>query len=483
MLTPYSALVANRTHDDPYCELAKEKKASYHLLTERHMQAMWLEQKYFKSLIINNLSVEVISPGIWNSESGPDFLKAHLKVGNEEWRGDIELHLSQESWYQHGHHTDPHYNQVMLHICYWPAAKEQLTLTSENKPVPVVHMQPALTIPESRILKLIDLDLYPYQHFAGSGKCSHLLFNRLSPEQSQQLLRSAAAWRLKTKLEQLTAKIPNDALRLIGGISMVLGYKHNAESFLRLFEKVLQQRLENEFSLLAYALGISGFFSPHFQDKWKTSPFYQQLVKQYHMLNSPCPHIFLKLDKTRPANHPARRLAVLVKMIRDPQIWTLESTLIFLWQSQWNHKQSKDWNNLKQLCMEIIPSYTDEYWDRHYTFEDHDQQKPITLVGEDLKQEILINVGLPLLYANIEKRNNEAEKQAFVQFYSSIPATKTNKSRYLGYRFFGNYNQQVKLTKADLQQGAYQIHRDFCIHFEASCQGCPFVERYAKAFG
>lgn len=476
MLSPYAALVAEPPAYPSYCETVTENSATYHILTERHLQAMWLEQKYFKSLSMNGRQIEVLSPGIWNSEAGPDFLKAHLKIGTEEWRGDIELHLSQEGWYHHGHHTDPNYAQVVLHVCYWPSKKEHLTLTSAGKPVPVAFMKPALTIPESRILKLIDLDLYPYQHFAGSGKCSQLLFNRLSQKESEQLLRSAAIWRLKEKKERLDEKLSVLPVSLMGGVAMVLGYKHNAEAFLTIFEKLLQQDIKGEPSLLAYALGISGFFTPHFQEKWRSSAYYQQLFQHYQALGAPSPAVCLRLDKIRPANHPVRRLAALVKMICDPAMLTLEATLLSLWSFHWNNKTRKNWQAFKTAYADLIPSYPDEYWERHYTFENYDQLKCISLVGDDFKQEMLINIFLPFLYADIERRNNETEKQAFIQFYHSISATKTNKSHYLGYRFFGN--QQIKLAKADLQQGAYQIHRDFCIHFEASCQGCPFVDRY-----
>lgn len=476
MLSPYASLVSDKLSCYSYCDKATENQTAYHILTERHLQAMWLEQKYFKSLTLNGMQVEVLSPGIWNSEAGPDFLKAHLKIGTEEWRGDIELHLSQEGWYHHGHHTDPNYKQVVLHICYWPTKKEHLTLTCDGKPIPVAFMQPALTIPESRIIKLIDLDLYPYQHFAGTGKCSRLLFNDLSQAESARLLRSAAAWRLKEKKDRLDEKISFQPLSFPGGMAMALGYKHNAEAFLIIFEKLLEQQLTDELSLLAYALGISGFFSPHFQKKWDSSAYYQELFQCYQTLGSPTQLVFLKLDSIRPANHPVRRLAALVKMLCDRATYTLENTLNFLWSLHWDKKIKNKWHSLKTACTELIPSYTDSYWERHYTFEGYDQPKSISLIGNDLKQEIIINVCLPFLYADIEERNDEKEKEAFFEFYHSISAAKTNKSHYLGYRFFGN--QQITLAKADFQQGAYQIHRDFCIHFEASCQGCPFVERY-----
>lgn len=37
-------------------------------------------------------SVEVIDPGLHNSNSGPDFFNAKIKVGGMLWVGNVEIH-------------------------------------------------------------------------------------------------------------------------------------------------------------------------------------------------------------------------------------------------------------------------------------------------------------------------------------------------------------------------------------------------------
>ena len=114
MLNQYTQIIANLP------QAASETGNEYHLLTERHIQAVWFEQKYFKNLRTStNEPIEIISPGIWNAEAGPDFRKAHLKIGGREIQGDIEIHLMDEFWYQHQHHLDDRYNQVVLHVSLW----------------------------------------------------------------------------------------------------------------------------------------------------------------------------------------------------------------------------------------------------------------------------------------------------------------------------------------------------------------------------
>lgn len=461
-----------------------ENSNPYLFLTERHMQAMWLEQKYFKNLTTDqNCSIKVLSPGIWNAEAGPDFLKAHLIIGNQELRGDVELHLSEESWYHHLHHQDSRYDNVILHISFWKPAKTRPVLTSHAKLIPRAFLHEHLTIPESRLLKLIDLDLYPYQHFVGSGRCASQLFCSLSNEKTTLLLRSAASWRLEQKHQFLQEKLGYSGNCMIGGMAMALGYRHNAESFLEAYHQLNSLKSNDEHTLLAYSLGISGFFDDFFNRKWSKSSYYQALKitfeKHFHVQTC----LPMRLDKIRPANHPVRRFALLAKIMTDPMISQLESTMNILWEEAWPNTKKNQWQQLLKKLIHCLPCYNDPYWEYHYTFEKDPHTNSIALMGENLKKEILLNVYLPILYDRILRRNHSKELAAFELFYTSIPASKTKKGAYLSHRFFGDTRKKGVLSKADVQQGAYQIHRDFCIHYEASCIGCPFVEKVKSVSG
>ena len=47
---------------------------------------------------------------------GPDFRDAVILLDGLRHTGDIELHLRAANWYSHHHQTDPHYDQVVLHV-------------------------------------------------------------------------------------------------------------------------------------------------------------------------------------------------------------------------------------------------------------------------------------------------------------------------------------------------------------------------------
>lgn len=481
MLTLYPTLI-DQSADDMF--FAEKAENIYTFFNERHIQAMWFEQKYFKPLYTSeNKPITVISPGIWNAEAGPDFLKAHLLIGNEEFRGDIELHLTQDSWYHHQHHADPRYNHVILHISYWHPNAIRPLLTANGRILEHAYLENNLTISESRIIKLIDLDLYPYKRFVGNGKCADTLFRKIDAEDSRELFRSAALWRLKQKRNHLLAQIDNRKNPLTTGIAIALGYKKNAQAFLKLYTQLLEKPRKGESYLLSYALGLCGFFESSYRNKWFYSTHYQSLAAQHDALNiSQEEKIVLNLDKIRPANHPVRRLAALTKLIYDPMIEVLLVNCKQFWKAHWTNPEmsKRNFAKMRRHFFDMIPSYQDPYWSKHYGFESEENEKAGALIGNDLKREIMVNVILPLLFEDIETEKDSLELQTFVGFYDSLPAQKSRKAQYLNARFFGESDEGHILSSAEKQQGAFQIHKDFCIHYEASCQGCPFVEKYKQ---
>ncbi len=460
-----------------------EPPTPYFFFTERHLQAMWLEQKYFKDLkTLAGESIQIISPGIWNQGAGPDFLKAHFIVDGIPMHGDIELHLSGEDWFHHHHHEDERYNDVALHLVLWPPKSAKSTMTTQAKLVRMACLESFLTIPLSRIIQLIDLDLYPYRKFVGSGRCAKTVFRELSERQISDFFVSSAEFRLEQKLHFLNEHISDVTLRLSGGIAMALGYKHNSKAFLDLFQWLSYYKKFGEEAVLALALGACGFFDKEYFEKWGFSVKYNDLKALFLMLALPIPDIprfkIIHLQ-IRPSNHPVRRLAYLAKMITDPRSEEIFANMFVVWNQ---HYQSHQPSYILKKWSTLLPSYEDSYWNYHYAFEEGISKCPIALIGLPLKQEIIINTFLPLLREGLVKKGDPQEIDAFYTLYRQIPSSLTGKSRYLVHRFFGDSSKGEILQLAIHQQGAYQLHKDFCIHYEASCEGCPFVKRYKESF-
>lgn len=462
----YSTLLDKTSH-------VADKTKSYQFLTERHLQAMWLEQKYFKPLhTISGELIEVISPGIWNADAGPDFLKAHIKIGPREYRGDIEIHLLEESWYQHGHNDDERYNDVILHVSLWKPKNEVLIKSKNGRVLLQTYLEHNLTIPHSRIVQLIDLDLYPYKKFIGSGRCAQTLFRTLPEKKIVAFFKSAAAWRLEKKADFLKAHVSDPSLRMGAGVAMALGYKNNTQQFLNLFLWLSSIREAPEEVLLALGMHACGFFGESYHKKWTDSPLYSHLnALALKFTSESFPKFKLELNQIRPLNHPIRRLVVLSKLIKDPAMPILFHTMELCWR-----------NNTEKQIKDLLPTYCDPYWNTHYSFEKESRNEMLSLMGEDLKDRIIINTFLPLLSEQIVSRGDPEEINAFENFYSSFSAEKNSKTKYLIHRFFGDGHKGEILNRAETEQGAYQLHRDFCLHYEASCFGCPFVDRFKQNF-
>jgi hypothetical protein len=104
--------------DCPYlCSVAICKTPT---MTERLLQFIWQFQYFNKSNLAtaDGEPVQVINPGTFNCNQGPDFLNARLTIGAATWAGTVELHLKCSDWNRHHHHEDDNYSNVILHVVW-----------------------------------------------------------------------------------------------------------------------------------------------------------------------------------------------------------------------------------------------------------------------------------------------------------------------------------------------------------------------------
>ena len=84
---------------------------------EEILHYIWKFRLFQKDLVTTDgQPIEVIDVGLPNTNEGPDFFNAKIKIGDKVWAGNIEIHRRSYEWVKHNHHTNKSYNSVILHI-------------------------------------------------------------------------------------------------------------------------------------------------------------------------------------------------------------------------------------------------------------------------------------------------------------------------------------------------------------------------------
>lgn len=82
---------------------------------------IWKSRLFNKPLYdLNDELVGLEDPGQQNRDAGPDFFNARIRSEGILWAGNIEIHRRASEWYQHGHHLDPAFDNVILHVVLEP---------------------------------------------------------------------------------------------------------------------------------------------------------------------------------------------------------------------------------------------------------------------------------------------------------------------------------------------------------------------------
>ncbi len=105
------------------------------IISERLLQFIWqFQYTAAKELTtVQGESLQIIHPGFFNTNEGPDFLQAKIKIGNTLWAGNIELHIRSSDWYVHAHEKDPNYSNIILHVV-WLQDKDVLDRNGHRLP-------------------------------------------------------------------------------------------------------------------------------------------------------------------------------------------------------------------------------------------------------------------------------------------------------------------------------------------------------------
>ncbi|MGB0368243.1 MAG: DUF2851 family protein, partial [Flavobacteriales bacterium] len=89
-------------------------------LREDLLQHIWQHQLFDSQNLrtVDGAVVEIIRSGDLNSNAGPDFSNARLKIDGVKWAGNVEIHVRSSDWLRHNHQHDSNYQNIILHVVF-----------------------------------------------------------------------------------------------------------------------------------------------------------------------------------------------------------------------------------------------------------------------------------------------------------------------------------------------------------------------------
>lgn len=286
--------------------------------TERHLHCVWFDDRLRPPSLstARGEALRVLRAGRWNFEAGPDFLDAEWEVGGRRVRGDVEIHIRPMDWRHHGHHQDPRYENVRLHVTHEPGSLDPGLLPRGCEEV---SLKAALDTRSHFFFDSIDTSAYPWDVDSGfsslRGKCE-----ALDDAGRGALLDAAGQERLRRKALRMARAIHavGPAQALYQAVVRALGYKQNADSCEDLARRLPLYELRRESggsadTAHALLLGVAGLLpgdeTPGLppwldaRDLWSRWWRLQEQFAGRQMDNKAW-----RLDNCRPGNRPLPRL-------------------------------------------------------------------------------------------------------------------------------------------------------------------------------
>jgi hypothetical protein len=183
---------------------------------ERELARLWQQAPLPALRTRSGLPLRVLFRGLPNPGPGPDFRHALIATPQGLLQGDVEVHVRASDFRRHGHHRDPAYDGLVLHVVLLDDEGEDTPLACGRR-VPVVALPPP--DPEGAIA--------PWQEPCRSAR------QRLGDGEVARLLDKMGEMRLRQKayrLRQALAALGREEA-LYRALAEGCGYGGNQEAF------------------------------------------------------------------------------------------------------------------------------------------------------------------------------------------------------------------------------------------------------------
>ena len=346
--------------------------------------------------------VEVIDPGLQNTNAGPDFFNSKVKIGGTLWVGNVEIHEQSTDWYTHGHDHDVHYDNVILHVATTIDAPIR---TSRGHEVPQIKLAVPVSVAEN-YRRLLTEDKYP--------PCWKVI-SRLPQLTIHSWMNALQTERLEQKTEAISRRVERcegswEAAYFVT-LARNYGFGLNGDAFeqwaLSIPLHVMDHHRDDLFQIEAIMMGQAGLLEPdslseRTRQEALQDEYFTRLSNEYRYLRHkfslrPMDASAWRFLRLRPQNFPYIRIAQLARLYCERRAGL---------------SQIIDCTTTEQLRTALVTSVT-PYWETHYTFGATSARSPKHLSPQSLRV-LMINTAIPVLFAyGRHKRSDTLCERAF----------------------------------------------------------------------
>ncbi len=270
---------------------------------------LWMPQSMFT---VDGRKIQVIDPGRLNTDAGPDFFNAKVKIDGEMWVGNIEIHVRASDWYRHHHDVDKSYDNVILHV----VEKDDISVKRSNGEIIPQLCMPCSAQFSEQYMKLVN-------SATSELPCAQEIAS-LPSIYLTDLISTLGYERLYSKVERIELLLNrfsgdwNEVCYVL--LARSLGFGINSDAFERLALatplKILTKHSDSLTAIESMLFGQSGLLenAPNDDSYVATLKTEYQFYLQKFGLKQPL-SLCWKMARMRPQNFPHRRIAVLAAMI------------------------------------------------------------------------------------------------------------------------------------------------------------------------
>lgn len=417
-------------------------------MTEFFLHYLWRYKRFDCTQLrtTEGQPIELIHPGEAHGDGGPDFSNARLRIGDTLWAGTVEIHLRASDWYRHGHHGDPHYANVVLHVVL---DEDTPVRRAGGERLPCLELRQRIPpqLPRTYLRLLAAPEWVPCQRLLGqvSVLTRHWWLDRLLLERLEA--KTQRWW------EQVAANQGDWAETLYQSIARYLGAGVNAAPFEQLARELpyalLQRHRHNLLELEALLLGHAGLLSlPGASSTAYGTQLcarYTELKRQYGLASmAPVQWKWLRL---RPANFPSIRLAQLASLLYGREA-LLEKALAI--------------RHLAEAYA-LLGCTLHPFWTEHYALDRPSGRSQVKKMGRATLETLVTNVLVPLFFAYGQQQQSEAPQQLALAWLQELPPEQNSiTQRWVA---LGLENQCAAHSQALLQ-----LKQHYCNHYR--CLQC-----------